>query len=98
MPVAYIWLERIWERPQSGHLFEGQGLRMGEEHTRAMEQQPPHPYGQNHQPHLATIHALLGHIFRGRGLNGWDIEVDEVSDDDDDEEMEGGDGESDEEG
>lgn len=27
-PIAYIWLEQIWERPGTGGLIEARGLRM----------------------------------------------------------------------
>jgi len=30
-PLAYIWLEEIWERPGTGGLVEARGIRMGQE-------------------------------------------------------------------
>uniref|UniRef100_A0A6V2A4W5 Lon N-terminal domain-containing protein n=1 Tax=Ditylum brightwellii TaxID=49249 RepID=A0A6V2A4W5_9STRA len=37
MPVAYVWMERVWERPNSGGLACGRVVRMGKEASRALE-------------------------------------------------------------
>ena len=37
VPVAYVWLEQLWERPNTGHLYYAQCLRMGQDATRQME-------------------------------------------------------------
>lgn len=36
-PVAYIWLEKIWERPGTGGLVEARGIRMGKEASESYE-------------------------------------------------------------
>lgn len=36
-PIAYIWLEDIWERPGTGGLLEGRGIRMGTKSSKAYE-------------------------------------------------------------
>lgn len=36
MPTAYVWLEKVWVRPNSGHLYYAQGLRMGKNVTHSM--------------------------------------------------------------
>lgn len=36
-PIAYIWLEQIWERPGTGGLIEARGIRMGKEAMNAYE-------------------------------------------------------------
>jgi hypothetical protein len=36
LPVRYVWIERVWARPNSGQLFEGQCLKMGKAATREM--------------------------------------------------------------
>ena len=28
-PIAYVWIDRIWERPGTGGLYEASGIRMG---------------------------------------------------------------------
>jgi hypothetical protein len=30
-PIAYIWIEDVWERPGTGGLYEARGIRMGKE-------------------------------------------------------------------
>ena len=30
-PIAHIWIEKIWERPVTGGLYEARGIRMGAE-------------------------------------------------------------------
>lgn len=36
LPVQYVWIERVWVRPNSGQLFEAQCLKMGRAATREM--------------------------------------------------------------
>jgi hypothetical protein len=36
LPVRYVWIERVWIRPNSGQLFEAQCLKMGKAATREM--------------------------------------------------------------
>ena len=36
MPTAYVWLEKIWVRPHSYHLYYAQALRMGAAVTNSM--------------------------------------------------------------
>ena len=36
-PIAYVWLEEIWERPGTGGLLEARGIRMGKEASDAYE-------------------------------------------------------------
>lgn len=36
-PLAYVWLEKIWERPGTGGLIEARGIRMGKEAADAHE-------------------------------------------------------------
>jgi hypothetical protein len=36
-PLAYIWIEKVVERPFSGGLYEAVGIRMGAEATAAYE-------------------------------------------------------------
>mmetsp|Transcript_28252 Transcript_28252/g.68030 ORF Transcript_28252/g.68030 Transcript_28252/m.68030 type:complete len:425 (+) Transcript_28252:231-1505(+) len=37
LPLSYIWLEEIWERPGTGGLIEARGIRMGKEASDAYE-------------------------------------------------------------
>lgn len=36
LPLSYIWLEKVWTRPNSGNLHYAQGVRMGHKATREM--------------------------------------------------------------
>jgi hypothetical protein len=36
LPVRYVWIERVWTRPNSGNLFEAQCLKMGKDAIREM--------------------------------------------------------------
>mmetsp|Transcript_24176 Transcript_24176/g.46293 ORF Transcript_24176/g.46293 Transcript_24176/m.46293 type:complete len:92 (+) Transcript_24176:83-358(+) len=36
-PMAYIWLEEIWERPGTGGLVEARGVRMGMDSSESYE-------------------------------------------------------------
>ena len=36
-PIAYIWLEEIWERPGTGGLVEARGIRMGKDASESYE-------------------------------------------------------------
>lgn len=36
-PVSYVWIERVWERPNSGRLCEATCLRMGRDEAQQME-------------------------------------------------------------
>jgi hypothetical protein len=38
VPVSYVWLERMWERPNTGRLYQAQCIRMGNVSTRQMEE------------------------------------------------------------
>lgn len=38
LPIAYIWLEKIWIRPNSGSLHYAQCIRMGQKATREMHE------------------------------------------------------------
>ncbi|KAL7562405.1 hypothetical protein ACA910_007726 [Epithemia clementina (nom. ined.)] len=54
LPVAYVWLEKLWVRPNSGQLYFAQCLRMGKEVTKSM----------NHlarQEQLAYVMTQLAH-------------------------------------
>ncbi|KAL9185268.1 hypothetical protein ACHAXT_003045 [Thalassiosira profunda] len=37
MPMGYIWIEEIWERPGTGGLYEARGIRMGKEASKSYE-------------------------------------------------------------
>ena len=39
MPVAFVWMETLWEAPNTGRLHFAQCLRMGREDSRALEVQ-----------------------------------------------------------
>ena len=54
LPVAYAWLEKVWEKPDSGELQYAQCLKMGKEVTKSM----------NHlarQEQLAYVMTQLAH-------------------------------------
>ena len=36
LPIAYVWLEKLWEQPGTGQLYYAQCLRMGKEVTKSM--------------------------------------------------------------
>ncbi len=36
-PIAYIWIDEVWERPGTGGLFEARGIRMGKEVSESYE-------------------------------------------------------------
>lgn len=36
LPIRYVWIERVWTRPNSGQLVEAQCLKMGKAATREM--------------------------------------------------------------
>jgi hypothetical protein len=36
LPIAYLWLEKVWIRPNSGNLHYAQSIRMGQKATREM--------------------------------------------------------------
>ncbi|KAL7553328.1 hypothetical protein ACHAWF_016607 [Thalassiosira exigua] len=38
LPLAYVWLKEIWERPGTGGLLEARGIRMGKEASENFEQ------------------------------------------------------------
>lgn len=38
LPTAYVWIEKVWVRPNSGHLYYAQCLRMGQSVTHSMNQ------------------------------------------------------------
>jgi hypothetical protein len=57
-PVSYVWLERVWERPNSGRLCSATCLRMGREQARQMEYQ---------------VHRGGGGAGGGRGSNAIDV-------------------------
>lgn len=57
LPTAYCWLERVWIRPNSGHLYYAQCLRMGTKVTNEMNQ-------LTRQEALASVMDLLANQFR----------------------------------
>ena len=38
LPIAYVWLEKVWIRPNSGNLHYAQSVRMGDKATREMHE------------------------------------------------------------
>jgi hypothetical protein len=80
VPVSYVWLERIWERPHSGRLFEAQCLKMGREQARSMEAHRGENFmeseflrfiahhGGLENPSRGTMHAMLSYFLSGRSM------------------------------
>jgi len=81
LPVAYVRLERIWEQPDSGHLYEASSLRMGREQSRQMEAQYHrggseimghefHQFAANPEalddPSRRAMHAIVSYLLSAR--------------------------------
>eukprot|EP00545_Synedropsis_sp_CCMP1620_P011917 CAMPEP_0119006016 /NCGR_PEP_ID=MMETSP1176-20130426/2067_1 /TAXON_ID=265551 /ORGANISM="Synedropsis recta cf, Strain CCMP1620" /LENGTH=354 /DNA_ID=CAMNT_0006957897 /DNA_START=181 /DNA_END=1245 /DNA_ORIENTATION=+ len=96
VPVAYVWLERVWERASAGRLCVASCVRMGREQTRHMQgganTLPGHEgfdsdimryLAQNgglENPSHRAMHAILSYIMN----DGTPVEDGDDDDDDDD--------------
>merc|ERR1712032_1532915 len=78
-PVAYVSLERVWERPDSGHLCEASCLRMGRAQAQQMEHNQRnhsienefHRFAMNIEGldtrSVATMQQIISHLFASNG-------------------------------
>lgn len=96
-PVSYVWLERVWERANSGRLCEATCLRMGRDQVQQMESQGRGgrddsdilqflaQNGGLENPTRGAMNAVLSYILAGRAhvVVGGDSGEDEEEDDDD---------------
>ena len=66
MPIAYVWLEKVWVKANTGHLYYAQCFRMGEAATKSMNQLA-------RQEQLAYIMShLADHLVRDGGSSSGD--------------------------
>mmetsp|Transcript_25558 Transcript_25558/g.55877 ORF Transcript_25558/g.55877 Transcript_25558/m.55877 type:complete len:398 (+) Transcript_25558:333-1526(+) len=88
-PTSYIWMEQLWERPNSGALYEGRGIRMTSPSSRALERQTMEaearriaeqgmfPVGD----HTEIVQALLQHLSDHGGNGHFDEEGNDEEED-----------------
>jgi len=83
MPCAHVWLEELWVRPNSGHLYYARCLRMNETASREMD-------GLNRQQETVVriMDRLRAQVAAVGGGGGDDGHV-ALNDSDDDEEQDG---------
>lgn len=99
VPVAYVWLERVWERRGAGRLCNATCIRMGRDQAREMEgANAPHGHagfesdilrylaqnGGLENPSHRAMHAILSYILNDRTVVVNGQEQNEDGEDDED--------------
>ena len=91
-PTSYIWIESLRERPNSGSLWDGRGVRMTRPSSRALERQAIEAEARRMAEnahmfptgdHAGVMQALLAHLTgHGGEIFGYDDDEDDEEDED----------------